>query len=575
VPVKRFVIPLVELVALLALSYGLFLLCADLYTRHNNFPVNWHPDEGGKVSQLLNDHRNFNHPQLMLEAAIWLAEREHTPDRTQAVVEIGRRASAYMAAAGAVMLAWAGYFGVGRVGFLLAAAGAGLCPALLCHAHYFKEDASLCFGVAAVICVGAAMTWRWHWIIMLLLATLLGVACGVAASGKYVGAIMLLPAVIFVVLIGLKRWWILPLLPVLVILGSVQTWQAINHRALDNWQDFEHGFEREKEHGIGGHDNVMIPRPNLYFTRLVWEEAMPHVKVLAIAAPVSLVAAALLARRRRRPVAVLPDDGTHARGLDSAPPNEPMPAESAPRPPMWRRIFLQPIVVPRQSPMFVVWLALCLVAYAAMLSQGTIPFYRYALPLTLMLYATAAIGAMWVGKALQTRFTPAWAIGLAVLAVIVPLQWQRCQDYLNQFAHDCRVPLRDWANTLPVGTTIVCDSYTELDSGWGGRFRTQLNVYRYRFAAETGSVEELVRRRVNYVVIAGSSFERYLDPATTWVEDPASFKERRRFYETLFAKYPIEKSWVANHKMRAFSNPDIYVFKLNDPEGTTRRRRPR
>ena len=34
--VKRFLIAALELVVLLALSYGLFLLCADLYKRHNN-----------------------------------------------------------------------------------------------------------------------------------------------------------------------------------------------------------------------------------------------------------------------------------------------------------------------------------------------------------------------------------------------------------------------------------------------------------------------------------------------------------------------------------------------------------
>jgi hypothetical protein len=106
-----------------------------------------------------------------------------------------------------------------------------------------------------------------------------------------------------------------------------------------------------------------------------------------------------------------------------------------------------------------------------------------------------------------------------------------------------------------------------------GSFRTRAQIERYRFAPDAGTVDDLIRRRVQYVIIASSSYDRYLDPATSWVDDPAHFHEHQDFYQTLFAKYPIVKSWVAEHPMRAFASPDMYVFKLPEPKAEPRRQR--
>ncbi|MBC7784589.1 MAG: hypothetical protein H7144_12195 [Burkholderiales bacterium] len=128
---KRFLVLTLQTVVLLALSAGIFRLCADLYSQHNTFQLNYHPDEWSKAAQIEQNLRNFNHPQLMLEAAALVIEREQTPNDTLSIVIAGRKTSAYLAALAAVFMAWAGWFAARWLGFTLAAIGAGLCPALL------------------------------------------------------------------------------------------------------------------------------------------------------------------------------------------------------------------------------------------------------------------------------------------------------------------------------------------------------------------------------------------------------------------------------------------------------------
>ncbi len=569
---------LIELVILSALSVGLFAYCTDLCTRHNTFPVWFHPDEPGKAEQIQDGNRNFNHPQLMLETCLWLIRREgKQPDtmNLQEIAEIGRRGSAYLAASAAVMLAWAGYFAAGRIGFLLAGAGAGFCPAMVSHAHYFKEDASLTCGVAAVLLVGAMIARRRHWLILLLLCGLLGAAGGVAASGKYAGALMLIPAVGLVILMTLRRWWLMPLALALFALGAVGSWRAINHIALEQWDDFRKGFEREREHSISGHYPVSLRQPNTFFIDQTWQEAMVHVKFLAVAAPFALL---LMRRRaaRRLPVCErMPFWRRIWRRIWRRPPAQPFPialAQAQPRP-RWRR-WLFPRPTPRSFPeppmIFGFWLTFCVLCYAIALSYNTIPFYRYALPVTLMLYTLAAISVTWVARCLETRWTPFWLLSILGLVIVTQQQLGRCYDYVNQFAHDSRNELAQWVGENLGGKRIAADGYAELESRqmWsrpsGHKNLAPAEIYTGRWAADIGSIRSLARRqRVEYVIVVGTSFERFLDPHTIASQGHEDhFEEMADFYRTLFQQYPIVKQWKAANPMRIFMNPDIYIFQI-------------
>src|SRR5690349_13521518 len=67
-------------IAVLALSLGLWALCLNIYKLHNDFSTYYHPDEHTKGEQIVEDRRNFNHPQLMLEGALLLMPRPHAAD---------------------------------------------------------------------------------------------------------------------------------------------------------------------------------------------------------------------------------------------------------------------------------------------------------------------------------------------------------------------------------------------------------------------------------------------------------------------------------------------------------------
>jgi len=514
-------------------TISLFWLCATLYTRNNTQPAFYHPDEGGKSAQILSDRRNYNHPQLMLEMALQVIAWEKVPLDgldIDAVTIIGRRGSAYLAAAAVVLCAWAGLAAVRSwFGFVMGAVGAGLCPALLTHAHFFKEDATLVFGVACVLLVGSVLcARRWHGGYMLILAYALGIACGVAASGKYSGAVFLGPALLLVIAVSIGRWWLMPILPALVIAGALWSWTGINYRAVENWDDFRQGFDNEANHSQTEHFGMTMDKPNGYFADAVWTEAMPHVKVLAMVAPL-----ALLLQRQRRGDRWPPDFG-------------------------W-------------------WLVLCAGVYLAALSHSVLPFFRYALPVTVMLYLLAALSVVWIIRLIEL---PAlWRGGAitALLMVVIGLQADRVADYDQQIANDSRDTLRAWANrALPPFARIVVDEYTCL-RGMGSfpsPYATRLRVSNGSFfAADAGNIDDLRRAGYMYVAIASSNYDRFFSPYTkppTELDGSPDhraiekYNRRRGFYKTLFEKYPIIWESHADHPMWTFANPEITVFRIGD-----------
>ncbi|HEX8913021.1 MAG TPA: hypothetical protein VF796_11725, partial [Humisphaera sp.] len=108
------------LVAAVAAAGLLFLASFWLFTRANRFPAGYHPDEPGKGLQVLQNRRNYRHPQLLLEAstvaarvagAIVPVPADADPEDAavvvpvQRVVEVGRDVSAGFAAAAVGLLA--------------------------------------------------------------------------------------------------------------------------------------------------------------------------------------------------------------------------------------------------------------------------------------------------------------------------------------------------------------------------------------------------------------------------------------------------------------------------------------
>ena len=134
---RRRLLASINFLALLLFAAAVFYGATRLFGRYLDVPAELHPDEPGKVSQLVEGDRNYYHPQLMLETALLVMQRERTPPEDRAaVLQAGRWGSAYLAAGAVVLLAVTGYFAAGWAGAVCVAVTTGLCPALLAHARY-------------------------------------------------------------------------------------------------------------------------------------------------------------------------------------------------------------------------------------------------------------------------------------------------------------------------------------------------------------------------------------------------------------------------------------------------------
>lgn len=183
----------------LALFAAVFVTGLWSFSRKNEFPYYYHPDERGKAAQIDRNKRNFNHPMLMLttvdlavRVALWGPPRHDL----QAITQVGRWMTAAAAACAAGLLAVLAF----RIRGLAAGVVVGalvLCNSLLWDlAHYFKEDPWLLAGIAASVLGVHVFTSRPD----VATARILGATAALAAAGKFVGFVSLPIAVGFV-------WW--------------------------------------------------------------------------------------------------------------------------------------------------------------------------------------------------------------------------------------------------------------------------------------------------------------------------------------------------------------------------------
>src|SRR5688572_11691748 len=176
--------------ATLLVFLGVFAAGLLLFSRYNDFPFYYHPDEPGKVGQVIKNKRNLHHPLLMLttvdvarRVTLWGDAKKDS----QKVVAVGRWTTAAFAALGAAALA---VLACRIHGLVTGVAVGAICianPLLYELAHYFKEDPYLAAGLA-ITCLAL------HRMMTAPDArgiALLGAATALAAAGKYVGFILL------------------------------------------------------------------------------------------------------------------------------------------------------------------------------------------------------------------------------------------------------------------------------------------------------------------------------------------------------------------------------------------------
>jgi hypothetical protein len=303
------------------------------------------------------------------------------------------------------------------------------------------------------------------------------------------------------------------------------------------------GLAHETEHALTGHNDVTMPTPNGFALSSAWWQVRLHAWALSA---LFVVLTAILWRRA---------------GLGA----------------WWRRNGWQLIVL------------LFAVVWAVTLSYNTIPFHRYALPIIVLVYFLAALGAAAMVQLVLARSRPASLLArVGIVAVIVMLQLPVCLDFNHQYADDSRQRLKDWilAHVHP-GAMIAGDRYAQLYSPPDPRSPNAGRPFPYRqmffeqvskpwFVFGPGNLLEDVRRAgVRYVAISEPSYERYISRFTK--AEPGSqteFDRKRKFYLALLKEHtPIWQS-ESDHPNGSFVNPRIRLYDLSQEPAASPATRP-
>ena len=475
------------------LLLGLFVLALGIFTRHNDYPFYYHPDEFGKCKQVVDGTRSFNfhHPLLLLNVASPLKKLAgkgpdtSKPAQLQKAVVAGRRASALFAAVTVAALAVAGYLLGGSGG----AFGAGivmlLFPPLFEHAHIFKEDAAVVMGLA-LTCMAAALFWiepecRRR-------AGLLGVAVGLAVSGKYIGLTALaiaLPVILFAP--GERRMRRIGIFAAAIAI----TFIVANRQMFTHLGEWLESFNREFGMSVSGSRGLATQSPVAQY--LNWFHlTVPTAAIVFLA----LNALNLVTTARRRSLAD------------------------------WL-IFLFPF------------------AFTAMLMLSPRVSDRYFLPAAVLFNFNALVGvgvsAEWFTRAFG-KFRFAGQIAFAAIALSIGWwgQFQLFGKTYAQFQTDDRRELEAWMEAnLPPGSKVVQDYAIHLpdaddhkQEGMKRAFKHQ--VRGHEFVPDLGTLDELRAQGVGYVATTPKKSQRYTSGAMIPRDEvKEEFERRKAFYTAL------------------------------------------
>jgi hypothetical protein len=482
------------------------LVCGfALYTRHNDFPAHYHPDEPGKVRQIREQTFNFNHPLLLLQTARALGARPGDPQ--PAIVQAGRTSSALFCAAAAASIA------------LLAASLAGLPTGILAGAfvlsnrqfyelaHYMKEDPGLAFGVAL-----SALLFVRAWDRPSAVAFLaLGAACGIAISAKYIGALTLaLP------LACAARHPRRGVHAAICLAGVVAVIVLLNWPAIVEAPAFLSGLGREMDFAVRGHKGLTRSVPHGVYGAVFREATNPAIWIL-----LALCGWRLL--------------GSFRSG-------------------MWRRCLPDLCVVA-----FVL-------LYVVILSFSPKTHHRYFLPLTGLLLALAATeaGRLLAAGGLQRALGATLALAALIFGCLATLHMDRAfaNDARAQLVAFVLA-------TLPQDASIAQDKRVGLPIEGDPRFEgagspLPQTILGKLFAADVGSIEDLRSRGIHYVAVSEGDYGRFfLNTHSPREEDAWEYERRKAFYSTLFEQGRL--LWECPAGPLPYLQPSIQLYSIAPP----------
>ena len=483
------------------------------FTHGNRFPCFYHPEEQIRATRVIKKDWDLHRPLFFAITTRVLKTGLRIPDDVQAVVQLGRTISAVFAVGSIVCLGLAVYFIRNR------AAAALLSFLLLCQhqffdlAHTMSENTSLMFGssltlLAIVLLERKASVAR---------ALFLGVSVAIAASAKYVGALLFVPALLTVLRCGGKEFRInriaefsLGLLFAVLVINFFAITE-LTRTAFDLAQDLEVAFGSTP----GGLQSLVH---GTYWLAL-WHNTTPVIWVM-----VGISLWVLWIRRRKL---------------------------------MMSEILL---------------VAIPLVYFLLLLFSPPESDLRF-LPVIGFTYALAVVGVASGAELLSTfgEQVKGWLLPVLVGVCLAACfaEFLRGYPYFSAFTWDQRLELLTWMDgNLPPGSKVVADPSVLL-----------LNLlvetkqkYRFELLTDDRLVDPGDRSRFDhvlgagcdYAVVSASDYKPFFPDVSVLDAGGQSSNSAQRFYSELFKKGTLV--WSRERGVVPYLEPGLEIYHLPNAE---------
>lgn len=222
----------------LVLFIGTMIICSV----GNRYPYYYEKDAPSKVAQVLSGERNYYHPMLMLNATDAVMRVIGTPRTPQDTVIVGRWIMVTCSALAAAAFSLLGFRLAGTAGAICGGLFVATHPLVFELSHHFKEDPVLLAGLAFSF---LAMQLWWE-APSRKRAALLGAACAIAVSAKYVGVAALILSLAPLLMAKIREGGPSRRSCLLVFAaGFVLTAAVLNYQIVANVGDFQAGFGSE------------------------------------------------------------------------------------------------------------------------------------------------------------------------------------------------------------------------------------------------------------------------------------------------------------------------------------------
>jgi hypothetical protein len=360
-------------------------------------------------------------------------------------------------------------------------------------AHYFKEDPAFLFGIVACA-LAAHVFWTRRSPRSVLL---LGVAAGVAASGKYVGTALVPVAALLAGWAGegtaRERWKRAGK----VVGAALLTWLILNYRAVRSPLRFVAGLREETGKALLGNHGMVGETPHTYYFDVQADYGGVWIPALA-----ALWLAFALFRPRKISIAE------------------------------W---FLAGVAL------------VAMVGFSFTPKTST----RYYLPIAVTLCFLGALGAFHWAALAGARGTRSRIAATALAGLLCAgaawSQWRVTQDFRAGLQKDDRAELIRAVEALPPTAVVVQDQAAGLPEPerlWyhEGRKPLPQKVIGAKQACDLGSIAELRARGVTHLALNGKTYGRYFKPGLV-VKDSGAVAAKRAFYETALNEGRVLQEW--------------------------------